>query len=83
MNASLFINSSLSSLSSTSPAVCPGGFLPLVAGSGGGGCLAGGLESLRGRGVSQGEGEGIGEGERVGDISVKLPYIVLPHGALP
>ncbi len=72
MNSSLFINSSSSSLSSTSHVIHRG-----VQQEGGG--------SGRGRGVWQGEGEGrgSGRGEEAGDISVQLPYTALPRGASP
>ncbi len=70
INSSLFINSSLSSLSSTSHAV-QGGVFQLQ----GGPTVRGGL----GQG-GLGEGEGEGEG---GDISSTLPYILHHHVVLP
>ena len=47
----------------------------------GGRGLAGGGGSGRGGGLAG--GVGVGEREGAGDISVKLPYTAIPHGASP
>ncbi len=80
VNSSLFINSSLSSLSFTSHAVTGGGGC-LASGRGGGFCLQQGDRAPMGEGGPTGGGGPTGEG--AGDISVQLPYTALPHGASP
>ncbi len=70
INSSLFINSSLSSLSSTSHAVYGGSHL-----------WQGISASIGGEGGPT--GEGVHGGRGAGDISVQLRYTALPHGASP
>ncbi len=79
VNSSLFINSSLSSLSSTLHAVCRGGPPPV-----GGSHLWQGEGVWWGRGSGRGRGRGgLAGGRGAEDISVQLPYTARPQGASP